>query len=222
MLGAIAHGALKPGGRLSAGSEPLTLARICFYHDPVKDSYKVTDLTVLAPFDRVKAEITRYFTACLWVEVVLRSLGGGVTDASVFDLLKESLASLDRVPEAGVDQADLQFLWRFLGLSGFRPDLDVCAACGARVAEEEPVYHSPGGHALLCDACAARSGGPCLEMSAGSRRYLAHSLRLSTSRAGLVTLSRPAARSLRRLSGELLQSVLETRLRTLEAGAGIL
>ena len=222
MLSAIAHGALRPGGRLSSGSEPLTLARVCFYHEPVKDSYKVTELTVLAAFERVKREIARFFTASLWVEVVLRSLGGGVTDASVFDLLRESLATLDRVPDAGVDQADLQFLWRFLGLAGFRPDLDVCASCGTRVAEEEPVFHAPGGRALVCDACAARAGGPCQEMSPGSRRYLLHSLRLSPARAGLVTLARPAARSLRRLSGELLQNVLETRLRTLEAGAGIL
>jgi DNA repair protein RecO (recombination protein O) len=222
MLSAIAHGALRPGGRLTSGSEPLTLARVSFYHEPVKDSYKVTDLTVLSDYERVKREVARYLAASLWVEIVLRSLGGGVTDSSVFELLRGSLDELDRVPDAGVDHADLQFLWRFLGLAGFRPDVDVCASCGTRMAEEEPLFHVPQGRALVCEGCAARSGSACLEMSAASRHYLGHTLRLSASKAVLVTLARPAARSLRRLSGELLQSVLETRLRTLEVGAGIL
>lgn len=218
ILHAIAHGALRPGSRLAAGTELLTHARIYVYHEPVKDSHKITDLVVVSSFDGVKADVRRFFTASLWVEVLLRSLAGGVTDASVFSLLRDCLQALDgdRDPE----MADLQFLWRYLGHAGFRPNPDLCATCGAHPDAEEPVYHLSGGRALVCSACAARIGAPRLEMSPGARRYLAHTCGLTTAQAVRVRLTQPHA--LRRLSTELVQGILQAPLRTLVAGAGIL
>jgi DNA repair protein RecO (recombination protein O) len=222
IVSAIAHGALKPGSRLASSTEPLTLARVFLYHDPVKDSYKVTDCAVISSFEGVKRDIVRFFTASLWIEVVLRSLGGGFTDSSVFALVTGSLQRLDTVAESGVDEVDLQFLWRFLGIAGFRPDLETCSSCGKRVPEEERMLHLSGSRGLTCLTCAARLGGPRSEMAPGARRYLFHSLGLSPSRAARVALARPVARSLRRLSAELVEDILEGRLRTLEAAAGIL
>jgi DNA repair protein RecO (recombination protein O) len=221
IVSAIAHGALKPGSRLASSTEPITHARVFLYHDPVKDSHKVTDCAVISSFEQVKLDLVRFFTSSLWMEAVLRSLGGGGTDASVYWLLRDSLQCLDAAAEAAVERVDLQFLWRFLGLAGFRPDVDTCASCGARVPEEDPIQYPAGSRALVCAACAARIGRPALEMSPGARRYLGHSLAMPLALAVRIVLARPVARSLRRLSTELLESVLETRLKTLEAGAGI-
>jgi DNA repair protein RecO (recombination protein O) len=218
ILYAIAHGALRPGNRLASGTEPLTLVRLYFYHEPVKDSLKVTDLTVLASFDRVKSDVQRYFTASLWVEVLLRSLAGGGVDPTALALLRDSVAALD----TGEDPAlvDLQFLWRYLDYSGFRPDPDRCASCGTHPDPEEPVYHLSGGRGLVCAACAERSRSPRTAMSPGARRYIAHTQGLGLAQAHRVRLAQAA--SLRRLSTELVQCVLQARLLSLEAGAGIL
>ena len=218
MLHAIAHGALRPGSRLAFGTEPFTLARVYFYHEPVKDTYKVTDLSVLASYDGLKADVQRYFAASLWVEILLRSVAGGVTDSSILALLREALEALD---EGGVvDNADLQFLWRYLGHAGFRPDPDHCTACGAHPDAEEPVFHLAGSRGLVCAACASRVGSARLTMSPGARRYIAHTHTLPFAQAVRVGLTQPQA--LRRLSAELVQCVLQAPLRTLEAGAGIL
>ena len=84
------------------------------------------------------------------------------------------------------------------------------------------MLHLSGSRGLTCLTCGARLGGPRSEMGPGARRYLFHSLGLSPSRAARVSLARPVARSLRRLSAELVEGILEGRLRTLEAAAGIL
>lgn len=218
ILHAIAHGALRPGSRLSSGSEPLTLARVYLYHEPIKDSYTVTDLTVISPFQHLKADVQRFFTASLWVEILLRSLAGGMTDSTVFGLLRESLEALDAGSETGY--ADLQFQWRYLGHAGFRPDPDLCGACGAHPDPEEPVYHLAGSRGLVCAACAERVRLPRIAMSPGARRYLAHTTGLDLPQALRIGLTQPQA--LRRLSAELVQCILQAPLKTLEAGAGIL
>ena len=222
ILHAIAHGALRPGSRLASGTEPLTLSRGYFYHEPVKDSYKVTDVSVLSSFETIKSDIVRLFTASLWIEVMLKSLGGGEMDASVFALLRDSLRGLDAAADADLDGVDLQFLWRFLRLAGFLPDLGACSSCGAGAEDEEVMYHLASSRSLVCSSCAPRLGSSGTPMSPGARRYLAYTLGVPLERAAAVRLAPPAARPLRRLTLELVQSVLEAPLKTLEAGAGIL
>ena len=84
------------------------------------------------------------------------------------------------------------------------------------------MYHPAVSRSLVCSGCAARVASPGMEMSPGARRYLAHTLELTPAQASRVLLAPPVARALRRLTAGLVQSILESPLKTLEAGAGIL
>ena len=44
----MAFGAAKPGSRFSGATEPFRFAAIHLYHNPVSNSYKITDLEILA------------------------------------------------------------------------------------------------------------------------------------------------------------------------------
>jgi DNA repair protein RecO (recombination protein O) len=72
----------------------------------------------------------------------------------------------------------LLFQIRLLGLTGFRPQTDHCAACGKDRVIDEPQF-SPGSGGLVCMSCAARQRVPCLPLSRGSLAFLQQALRLA-------------------------------------------
>ena len=72
----------------------------------------------------------------------------------------------------------LLFQIRLLGLTGFRPRTDHCAACGkGRLMGE--LQFSPLSGGLVCAVCAARQAFRCLPLSRGSLAFLHQALRLS-------------------------------------------
>jgi DNA repair protein RecO (recombination protein O) len=72
----------------------------------------------------------------------------------------------------------LLFQIRLLGLIGFRPQTDHCAACGkGRLMGESQFSPLSGG--LVCAACAVRQAFRCLPLSRGSLAFLHQALRLS-------------------------------------------
>ena len=74
---ATAHGAGKAASKLKAAAIPFACVTAYLYHDPVRDSFKVTDVEPLDLHGAIRADLGKFFTASLWVEIVLRSHGGG-------------------------------------------------------------------------------------------------------------------------------------------------
>jgi len=72
----------------------------------------------------------------------------------------------------------LLFQIRLLGLIGFRPQTDHCAACG-KTQLMGRLQFSPLSGGLVCAACAARQTFRCVPLSRGSLAFLQQALRLS-------------------------------------------
>ena len=92
---ATAHGAGKAASKLKAAAIPFAYVTAYLYHDPVRDSFKVTDVEPLDLHGTIRADLTKFFTASLWVEVVLRSHGGGTEATALHALLVTGLRTLD-------------------------------------------------------------------------------------------------------------------------------
>jgi DNA repair protein RecO (recombination protein O) len=100
----------------------------------------------------------------------------GDPDAHVFDTLEQGLRSLVTSDDPALTA--LLFQIRLLGLTGFRPQTDQCAACGKTRVIQEPQF-SPASGGLVCMTCAARQRVPCLPLSRGSLAFLQQALRLA-------------------------------------------
>ena len=57
LITATAYGAYKSHSRLRLGSEPFTWSAVHLYHNPVRKSYKVTDLEIRASFEGLQADL---------------------------------------------------------------------------------------------------------------------------------------------------------------------
>jgi DNA repair protein RecO (recombination protein O) len=218
LVHAVAHGAYRMKSRLRP-CEPLTIIRAYLYHEPVKNQFKLTDAEVLELLVGVRSSVIRYFAASLWAEVALKSYGAGESFGELFRLLHDALLLLDRLPEERESLLTVQFLMRFLELSGHRPELEHCDGCHAAFAPAETAFLSRETGALSCGRCAAADALP---LPAGARAYLERTLVLPLAQAARIGLEGEALAMLRRTAFHLIETSLESRLNTLRAGEGIL
>ncbi len=221
---ATAHGAGKAVSKLKAAAIPFALITAYLYHDPVRNSFKVTDVEARNLHPAIRADLRKFFTASLWVEIVLRSHGGGTHADELFTLLVESLQRLDGASEDDVALLSAQVLWRALLHMGITPDLECCDACGREVGAHEDLRLAAHGGSW-CQRCAAARGlrdlpVAGLRIDASARRFLLATGGLPLAAAGAYTFA--GAEQLRRSLQQLVQHGLERPLNSLRCAAGIL
>ncbi len=212
VITATAFGAYKARSTLRMGSEPLTHSHVLLYHDPVRRSYKVTELEVKESFEGVRRDIEKVCAAFLWAEVAQRSFGAGETSPALYELFTDCLRALDPASAPQARSVTIQFLWRFLALSGYAPDTSSCDRCGKRLGPEQAAFFEASGSAFLCGGCARPSS---IALPAGARRFLAASERLPVAEAVEVRLEGRSFGALEKCLLAAVQSVLEGELKSL-------
>ena len=212
----MAYGAAKTTSRLRLATLLFINADLRLYRDPVKDHYKITEITCLDDFGGIRASVPRYFAASLWAEVVLRS-PGAAEPADLYALLLDCLLALHSSDLAVQRGLSAQFIWRYLYLAGLQPDLHGCAACDRPLAPSVAGYLSERYGDIRCADCSALSDAA---FSAGARAYLSHTQKLPPARAAAVRLQDD--RGLSNVLYRMVQRAVDAPLAALQAGAGIL
>ena len=217
LISATAYGAYKMVSHLRLGSEPFTWARLQLYHNPVKNTWKVTELEARESFDGLRSDLGRIEAASLWAEVVLKSIAAGETTAALYHLLLACLRALEAGPCEQTPYATAQFLWRFLDLAGYRPDVTACERCGRSFGNAEGATWVAASGALACEPCAG-STGP--RLGAGARRYLEATQGLGLPQALAIRMDGSSLAGLEGALQHAIRGVLETDLRSLRARGG--
>lgn len=223
LVSAIAHGALSPKGRLRGVTDPFCTGYAYLYHDPVKDSYKVTDFDVRSYFSGLRDSVTRYYTANLWAEVILKSHGGGVSSKELFSLFFNALTALDDADDRAAKRVSAAYLWRYLDLVGSAPSVEACAECGRAFDDRyraNLAYDRAGG-GLVCDHCADATAERMV-LTPGAVRYLLHTAGLSYAAAAEIDIDDASMKSLLAFVYHLVGELVEAPLNTLEIGGNIL
>lgn len=236
LISAVAHGAYSQKGKLRGVTNPFFHGHCYLYSDPVKKSLKVTDLVVTDYFPGLRESVSRFYTASLWAELVLKTFGG--ESDRLFELLLAALRAVD-----GADDCSpvmIQFLWRYLELSGLQPDLGSCASCDRTLAHGDARRYHARHFGFLCVECAdgaqgadadpTRSAGvpgsaatvEPVSLGAGAAAYLLHTGALEFAAALSVGADRALVGNAKRVLYRLAQDVAETPLNTLRIGGGIL
>ena len=215
---AMAHGAKKETSRLRSATETFCLSKIYLYHEPVKDRYKITEAVPEELYYSIRETLPKFYTACLWAEIILKSFGGGEKSAVLFQLFRSCLDMLSREVEKRILYISIQFIWRFLHHSGLVPGLDVCSHCGKTIVPEERIFLSIYNTGFVCPDC---SLGSQQVLSSGSRKYLTASLQLQLEQAAVVSLEENSLRDLRDILYALIEGILEARINSVRMAGGV-
>jgi DNA repair protein RecO (recombination protein O) len=173
---AVARGARRLKSRMGASLEPLTMCELNLFEKSGDSLYRVSQVDLIEPFVKFREDLSLMGAAARMANVVGAVTPDGDPDPELFDTLEQGLRSL--VTSDDPELTALLFQIRLLGLTGFRPQTDHCAACGKTRVIHEPQF-SPASGGLVCATCAAHQRFPCLPLSRGSLAFLQQALRLA-------------------------------------------
>jgi DNA repair protein RecO (recombination protein O) len=141
MVRATAHGVRGAKSGLRPKVQTYSLVNAFLFEDSQKQRFKLTDAEVLEDFFALRENLAALYHAAAIAELLKRTpLEAG--DAWAFPLCLLALECLSERPTAaGVPLVTLQFLWRYLGFLGCRPDPGRCAASGSRLEPDEAVRY---------------------------------------------------------------------------------
>ena len=120
-----------------------------FYH---KNKYIIDQGEVLESFYPLREDVEKYAAASLCASLCLEGVQAEERNEDIFSLLYHTLSFLTY---GDSDPGDLTaaFLIRFLALSGFRPAITQCAACGRDLREDPVIRFLPDKGGAVCAAC---------------------------------------------------------------------
>ena len=218
VINAIAHGAYKGKSKLGGSTEVFSHATIYLYHDPVRGSFKITDIEPLAIFEDLRSNLTKYYIGSLWAEVIIRTYGGGGEYQAAYNLLSEAISLLDACESEKTDVVLSLFLYRYVESLGYMPDFSMCATCGRRLVEKDRWYIADEG-AVRCERCGDDSH-PTL--SPGARRYLMYATSRPLPDLLKVGLDRVSSGELKRAMIAIIQHIIGEPLKSLKGSEGII
>lgn len=172
----VARGARRQKSRLGAAVEPLTICELNLFEKSGDSLYRVSQVDLVEPFVRFREDLALMAAAARMTNVVAAVTPDGDPDPQLFATLERGLYSLSASDDPALTA--LLFQIRLLGLTGFRPQTDHCAACGKTRVIQDPQF-SPVSGGLVCTTCAARQRFGCLPLSRGSLAFLQQALRLA-------------------------------------------
>jgi len=225
LVRAIAHGANTAKGKLRGSTVPFCSGRAYLYSNPAKQSIKITDMDATEFFSGIRGDLKKFYTASLWAELILKTFASGGAEAGLFSLFRSALGELDRRPVSAADLISVQFIWRFLGLSGFRPNLEVCACSGEYLAPDAAAYYSATEDGFCAESHASAefdADEQMIRWSSGALAYLRHTTDLSFTEALRVAPPVDAVSPIKRVLYVIIQNLVEAPLNTIRTGSGII
>ena len=206
-----------PKSRLRAQVGPFHEGTLWIYHDPVRDSRKVSDFDVQSYRAGIRELYERAMTADALAETILASHGSGGNWPEAAKLAGSVLDSLDEADAALCSRLGVYFLWHWSGILGVRPELSVCTSCFFQARRDEALWYSAGNGALFCENCVRKETPPSvLRLGPGARLWLTRIESLPPSALARVTLDSASLEQAKTLSKAVLAEALEKRLATWE------
>jgi DNA repair protein RecO (recombination protein O) len=154
-----------PKSKLRAHAAPYHQGRLWIYHDPVKDSRKLTDFDVLSWRPGLREAYERSAAASAIAETVLAGHGGGGNWEAALNLASNALDALESADESCCKRILIHLLWNWADILGHRPDLEHCGACAGSFAagsaceppENGLLWYDSSEGTLLCPSCSGLS-----------------------------------------------------------------
>lgn len=173
----VARGARRAKSQFGAALEPFTICHLNLFEKQGDSLFRISHVDLVTSFQSLREDLELMTSAARMVNVVSAVTPDGDPDPRLFETLEQGLASL---AERRGDPAftALIFQIRLLGLTGFRPQTDHCAACGKTRLIGEPQFSAVAG-GLVCPTCAARQRASCVTLSRGSVLFLQQAIRLA-------------------------------------------
>ncbi|MBI3604192.1 MAG: DNA repair protein RecO [Nitrospirae bacterium] len=179
-LRGVARGARRMKSRFGSALEPFVSCDLNLFEKPNDTLHRVSQADIKETFPALREDLALMAGAARMANLVIAITADGDPAPKIFDTLLRGFRSLNE----GHDPAltTLLFQIKLLGLTGFRPQTDHCAACGQDMqvrGEGTAGRFSAQAGGLVCDACTRRRSERYLFLAPGSLAFLQQALRMT-------------------------------------------
>jgi DNA repair protein RecO (recombination protein O) len=200
-----------PRSRLRSYASPFHSGQAWVYHDPVKNTFKLSDFDVSSWRPGLREMYERAVAADAVAETMLASHGGGGNWGSALSLAEETLDSLAEADEETCARIVLWFLWQWTDFLGLRPEFDTCSLCG----KPAPHKYSVRDGWMICDSCSGGAAG-LVDAGPGCSHWLGTTLRIHPDQIVRYTLDKKSFREAMSLATAILAEAIGKRLESWE------
>ncbi len=172
----VARGARRQKSRFGAAIEPFSICRLNLFEKAGDSLFRISHVDLMRSSHVLREDLDLMTSAARMVNIVTAITPDGDPDPLLFETLEQGLLSLHESKDPSFTA--LLFQIRLLGVTGFRPQTDHCAACGKTHFVGEPQF-SPIAGGLVCLSCAAHQRVRCVAFSRGSLSFLQQAIRLA-------------------------------------------
>ena len=124
----VARGARRQKSRFGGAIEPFSVCRLNLFEKAGDSLFRISHVDLVRSSQVLREDLRLMASAARMVNVVAAITPDGDPDPLLFDTLEQGLAALPESEDSTFTA--LLFQIRLLGLTGFRPQTDQCAACG--------------------------------------------------------------------------------------------
>jgi DNA repair protein RecO (recombination protein O) len=143
---AVAKGVRKTKSRFGGRLEPFTRVRLMIYRGRNLDT--ITSADILTSYQEVRGDYARLTSAAALAEIVEKISPDREQALPTYALMLSGLGAIAQGKEATIVPA---FLVKLLSISGYHPQLRVCAGCGDKTLPLEGFSAAFGG--AVCEGC---------------------------------------------------------------------
>ena len=228
LVRAIAYGLRARRGTLRGKVVPFALGTLYLYTDPRRDDAKIVDFDVHRYAVALPQDLTAWYHAGLWAEVIWRTRASGDAGAEVYDLLLQGLDLLEAIADAAVSPEQRRHqvqlvsslvLWRYLAILGLRPSLEECGIGDTRFAAEESRFYDRREGVLVGSEWADSA---MVHVPSGTARLLAAAEPMTLPQAAALPVTAATLAATKTFVIAAIQDAVEVPLNTLRVASGLL
>jgi DNA repair protein RecO (recombination protein O) len=208
LIRGVAHGARRLKSRFGASLEPFTEVRLTYYEKEGRELVRVSNCDIIRSHFWKASKTENAAALSYFTELLCEFLPSHDVNERLYRLV---LALLEAMEQA----SDLDSLMRYfevwlLKLSGFFPDLRICASCDEQIETSSPVWLAADG-TPQCYKC---SGGRGTGVSADLKRTLEMVLRYNPGAFAAAAKPQEHLSAIGEICYRLIRRVIERDLRS--------
>lgn len=179
-LRGVARGARRVKSRFGSALEPFVHCDLNLFEKPNDTLHRVSQADITETFPALREDLAVMAGAARMANLIAAITPDGDPAPAIFDALLQGLRALNEGHDPGL--TTLLFQIKLLGLTGFRPQIDHCAACSREILplrDGTPGRFSAQAGGLVCDGCLGRRQESYLLLSPGSLAFLQQAFRMT-------------------------------------------
>jgi len=192
---ASAFGVRKTKSKFGSKLEPFNIINLFLYHKSDISIFTIRDADVLFPNAAIREKLSKIIIADALIEPVIRFVEKAQPDSGLYNLLLNSLITLNDIESEKSVYLLSMYDLRFFAIMGYNPQTKICVKCENKVNSKEMYMDSYYGFPI-CRYCKTGFSSNVLE---GSVKFIEWALDSSVKYSVKVTMQKETLKNIRDL-----------------------